>query len=100
MLEHITPVTEDGEKFWTQFGPGAVGVGWDLSLLGLHQMFRDGKRIEGAEDPAILGSDLGKAWVTTSSDAWKHASTAYGTSEEVAEASRIATTNFYTGLGG
>lgn len=23
------------EEFWDQYGPGAVGTGWDLSLLGL-----------------------------------------------------------------
>src|SRR5215472_10916675 len=28
-LEHIVHVT-DVDKFWEQFGPGAVGVGWDL----------------------------------------------------------------------
>ena len=31
-LEHIAHVPDD---FWRQFGPGAVGVGWDLALMGL-----------------------------------------------------------------
>ena len=34
-LEHIAHEDEEGLKFWDQFGPGAVGVGWDLALLGL-----------------------------------------------------------------
>ena len=28
-LEHIAPI--DDER-WTEFGPGAVGIGWDLTL--------------------------------------------------------------------
>ncbi|MAK62976.1 MAG: polyketide cyclase [Ponticaulis sp.] len=98
-LEHIAPVTEDGEKFWTQFGPGAVGVGWDLSLLGLHQMLRDGQKMHGSDDPEILGSEIGKSWVNTSSDGWKKANLDYGADEAKAEESRVATTNFYTGMG-
>src|SRR5262249_19170576 len=31
-LEHIAQVPEE---FWNQYGPGAVGVGWDLTMLGL-----------------------------------------------------------------
>src|SRR3954463_14290656 len=31
-LEHIAHPDDD---MWAQFGPGAVGVGWDLGLLGL-----------------------------------------------------------------
>src|SRR5690606_32456886 len=31
-LEHVAHVDDD---MWTQFGPGAVGVGWDGALMGL-----------------------------------------------------------------
>jgi len=31
-LEHITHVSDER---WAQFGPGALGVGWDLGLIGL-----------------------------------------------------------------
>jgi uncharacterized protein YndB with AHSA1/START domain len=31
-LEHIAHVDDE---FWTQFGPGAVGIGWDQAVLGL-----------------------------------------------------------------
>src|SRR5262249_18858054 len=31
-LEHVAHVTDE---LWAQFGPGAVGVGWDLAVLGL-----------------------------------------------------------------
>ena len=38
-LEHIAHV--DDER-WTEFGPGAVGVGWDLSVLGLARHLETG----------------------------------------------------------
>ena len=31
-LEHMAHVPDE---FWDQYGPGAVGVGWDLALMGL-----------------------------------------------------------------
>ena len=31
-LEHVAHVADER---WAQFGPGAVGVGWDLALVGL-----------------------------------------------------------------
>ncbi len=31
-LEHIAHVPDE---FWNQYGPGAVGVGWDLAIMGL-----------------------------------------------------------------
>jgi uncharacterized protein YndB with AHSA1/START domain len=34
-LRHIAPLDDKSEEFWDKFGPGAVGVGWDLSLMGL-----------------------------------------------------------------
>ena len=37
-LEH-TAVIED---HWNQFGPGAVGIGWDLALAGLSGILRPG----------------------------------------------------------
>lgn len=35
-LEHVAHVPD---ALWQQFGPAAVGVGWDLALLGLAQHF-------------------------------------------------------------
>lgn len=32
-LEHLA--VDIDPKFWAEFGPGAVGIGWDLALLGL-----------------------------------------------------------------
>ena len=43
-LEHAGHV--DDER-WAEFGPGAVGVGWDLGLLGLDQHRITGGSVEG-----------------------------------------------------
>lgn len=32
-LEHELPTDNESEAHWAQYGPGAVGVGWDLSFL-------------------------------------------------------------------
>ena len=34
-LEHAVVKDEAGEAHWRQFGPGATGIGWDLSFLGM-----------------------------------------------------------------
>ena len=35
-LEHLSVIEDD---FWDRYGPGAVGVGWDLALMGLALYF-------------------------------------------------------------
>ena len=36
-LEHIAHKDGIGEEHLKQFGPGAVGIGWDLGLYGLER---------------------------------------------------------------
>jgi uncharacterized protein YndB with AHSA1/START domain len=78
---------------WAQFGPGAVGVGWDLALLGLSLHLAG----QATPDPAAwLGSADGRRFVAESSQAWRAAFEASGASAaEAAEAAR-QTTAFYT----
>lgn len=35
-LQHASPSGGDADDLWKQFGPGAVGVGWDLALMGFY----------------------------------------------------------------
>jgi uncharacterized protein YndB with AHSA1/START domain len=94
-LEHIAHVDDDR---WEQFGPGAVGVGWDLGLLGLGMHLASGG--EPVDAPAVmawLGSDEGRTYIERSSEAWGAASTAAGTDVEAARAAAARTTSFYTG---
>jgi len=97
-LRHIAPLDDKSEEFWDRFGPGAVGVGWDLSLLGLAWHLETGEAVKErfAEETWPL-SDEGRTFATSSSDAWTAASLAYGTDEEAANRAGASTTAFYTG---
>ena len=87
------------EEFWGTYGPGAVGTGWDLSLLGLHlHLGSGGASITQDHGDAWAGSDEGRAVMATSSRRWADASIAGGTDESAARAAEAATTAFYTGV--
>jgi uncharacterized protein YndB with AHSA1/START domain len=90
-LEHVAPV----DPHWGQFGPGAVGIGWDLTLLGLGEHLLTGESVN-VDESALVGPE----WVevmTRSSDAWCEADIASGTPEDVARAAAGRTIATYTG---
>jgi uncharacterized protein YndB with AHSA1/START domain len=93
-LEHVAHVDD---AFWDQYGPGAVGVGWDLSLMGLAEHLTGKPAVEPATAEAWGQSDEGKAYVEAASRAWGEASSAAGTPEAAARAAVARTTAFYTG---
>lgn len=93
-LEHVAHVP--GE-FWDQFGPGAVGVGWDCGLLGLDQYFAADRTVDPESAAAWMASDEGRRFLQRSSDAWCAASIAAGTEPEAATAAAARTYAFYTG---
>jgi uncharacterized protein YndB with AHSA1/START domain len=96
-LEHIAHIA-DPDEFWDRFGPGAVGVGWDLTLVGLAlHLASGGAAVDPAEVAAWSASDDGKAFAAQSSDGWRRASIAYGTDETAANAAAAETTRFYQG---
>ena len=82
--------------FWDQYGPGAVGVGWEMGFLGLalHLTQPDWQK---PDEMAFATSPDGKAFITGSSDGWAQASIAAGTETESANAAARITTAFYTG---
>lgn len=94
-LEHIAHV--DDER-WTQFGPGAVGVGWDLTLSGLARHLASGASVDPAEAAAWSASEEGRRFMTLSSQAWCDASIAAGTDSADARAAAARTTAAYTGI--
>lgn len=96
-LKHIAPLDDKSEEFWDKFGPGAVGVGWDLSLMGLGWHIETGEGNERFAEETWALSDEGKAFATWSSEAWTAAAIAYGTAEEAANRAGASTTAFYTG---
>jgi hypothetical protein len=93
VLEHIAHV--DDER-WAQFGPGAVGVGWDLALRGLALHLETGNRVDPAEAMAWTATEEGKQFIARSSEAWGSASIAAGTGEAAAQEAAERTTAFYT----
>src|SRR5215831_14664753 len=93
-LEHVAHV--DDER-WKQFGPGAVGVGWDMALMGLGRHLTTGASADPKAAMAWLGSPEGKAFVAMSSNDWGRASVAAGTDAAQAHAAAERTTAAYTG---
>ena len=76
VLEHTAIVPEDR---WDEYGPGAVGVGWDGGVLGLTLHLRGGS----VGDPmAWAVSDEGRDFYKRSSEAWGEANRAAGADPE------------------
>ncbi|MYE80705.1 MAG: SRPBCC family protein [Gammaproteobacteria bacterium] len=81
---------------WTEFGPGAVGVGWEMGLLGmeLHLTRPNEPKID---EQTFHLTPEGKALHIGSSEAWGEAAIASGADPEAARAAARRTTAFYTG---
>jgi uncharacterized protein YndB with AHSA1/START domain len=92
-LEHTAVVDP---AFWARFGPGAVGVGWEMALLGLGVHLSGGVR-DGAEVQRWLQSPGGRGFVAASSAAWGAAFVAGGGPPAEAASAVRNTTAFYTG---
>jgi uncharacterized protein YndB with AHSA1/START domain len=92
-FEHTAVVPEE---FWTQYGPGAVGVGWDMGLLGLSLHLRGESVGESAgEREAWQLSPEGRDFATRSSGAWGEATRAAGEDPELVQSMVANTTAFY-----
>src|SRR5262245_1859596 len=96
-LEHVAHV---GDDLWDQFGPGAVGVGWDLAILGLALHLETGAAVSTEDAAGWPATEEGKSYVRRSSEDWCRASIAAGTAEAAAKAAAARTTDFYTGASG
>jgi uncharacterized protein YndB with AHSA1/START domain len=93
-LEHVAPV--DDER-WAEFGPGAVGIGWEMGLMGLTlHLSSDGRAVDPQEAMAWAASDEGKRFMSLSSQRWCEASIAAGTPEAEARSAAERTTAAYT----
>jgi uncharacterized protein YndB with AHSA1/START domain len=82
------------DELWDQFGPGAVGVGWDGALLGLTLHVADPAS---RPDQAWQASEEARRFYTLASERWAQANIAAGTPEADARAAGERTTGFYTG---
>jgi uncharacterized protein YndB with AHSA1/START domain len=88
-LEHAAVVDP---TMWGRFGPGGVGVGWDLGLLGLFRHLR-------GESEGVLRawqeSEEAALFMTKSSEEWGAAYEASGAAPAEASAGAAATTRAY-----
>jgi uncharacterized protein YndB with AHSA1/START domain len=96
-LEHSAPVPE--EK-WREFGPGAVGIGWEMMLMGLAEHLAD-PGFTAEEAQVLMASPEGQAWIgefmVGSNSAWEQASVDFGTDPDTARAAAASCLAAYTG---
>ncbi len=96
-LEHAAPVPP---QMWEEFGPGAVGIGWEMMLMGVAEHVAD-PAFSAAEVQTFLAAPEGLAYVgeymTASSRGWGEASAAYGTDRAQATAAADRCLAAYTG---
>lgn len=92
-LDHIATVGDD----WAQYGPGAVGIGWDMALVGLTRYLSTGAAADPKEAMAWFGSPDGERFVTLSAHGWRDAQIAFGDAPATAEAAADRTLKAYTG---
>lgn len=92
-LDHIAPVDDTR---WAEFGPGAVGIGWELGLFGLAGHLESGETVRPEENMEWMLSDDAKHFMDSSSQAWCAASIAAGTDPTAAREAAARTTAAYT----
>ena len=91
-LFELRHTAEVPPEMWSQYGPGATGVGWDLALLGLGLHLSGGKPV----DEAVFHlTDEGRRFITGSSRAWGEAFQAAGAPPDEVAAAVANTTAFY-----
>jgi uncharacterized protein YndB with AHSA1/START domain len=83
VLQHIVP---DDDR-WAQYGPGAVGVGWDLAVAALAH------HLVGDDHPDA--DQMGPALMRESAASWGAAHEAAGTTPAAARNAAARTSNFY-----
>lgn len=87
---------ENVRGFYEQFGPGATGVGWDLSLLGLAALLTTGQDRPDDAD-AFFATATAKDFIAASAKAWADAAIAAGVPVEQATAQGARTAAFFSG---
>ena len=73
VVEHIIDVDDEN---WREFGPGAVGMGWDSMLLGLAIHLGTGESIDPSFGQQWTGTEDGRRFLTLSGEEWHAANVA------------------------
>jgi uncharacterized protein YndB with AHSA1/START domain len=93
-VEHIAQVDDEMSL---QFGPGAVGIGWDSMVLGLAIHVSTGESIDPSFGQQWTATDDGRRFLTLSSEAWYAANVSSGQDPAVARASADRCLKAYLG---
>lgn len=93
-LEHIALV---GDDIWAHYGPGAVGIGWDLGLLGLSIHLATGAAVPREIAQGFHTTDEGRRFVQAASESWRVANVAFGADANGAKAASDRCAAFYLG---
>ena len=81
---------------WEQFGPGAVGVGWDLGLLGLGLHIESGAPVDPAMAVTFPASPDGAEFIRRAAAGWAAAAVNDGDEPGPAHEAAERTVAFYT----
>jgi uncharacterized protein YndB with AHSA1/START domain len=90
-LDHICHV----DDHWEQFGPGAVGIGWELGMVGLTVHLSSGRRVDPEAGAEWAASPDGRRFVELSGQAWCAANIAAGGDPDWARAAAERTAAAY-----
>lgn len=75
VIEHIAHV----DDHWGQFGPGAVGMGWDSMVLGLAIHLATGAAVDPSFGEQWIVTEDGRRFLTLSGERWCAANIEFGT---------------------
>ena len=92
-LAHEAYVDPD---LWGQFGPGAVGVGWDLALMGLGRHIDSGASVDPELAVTFPASPEGAEFIRSAAADWAAAAIADGEEPGAARQAAARTATFYT----
>ncbi|MGY1826657.1 SRPBCC family protein [Blastococcus sp. SYSU DS0541] len=92
-LVHEAPVDPE---FWAQFGPGAVGVGWDLALMGLGLHLESGGPVDPELAATFTLTPEGAEFTRRAAAGWAEAAAADGDDPAAAREAADRTVAFYT----
>lgn len=94
-LRHAADVS--GNEHWATYGPGAVGVGWELGLMGLAEHLASGTSIPHEQVEDWGASADGQAFMSGAATRWGEADVASSGDAEASRAAAARTAAFYTG---
>ncbi len=93
-LEHIVPADDPR---WAEFGPAAMGIGWELGLMGLERHLGTGESADPKAAADWMASGEGREFMACSGEGWRAADVAAGADRAGAGEAARRTIAFYAG---